>query len=48
MIRDIELRFVEQGGSRVLQWRKLIKQGPGNNWAWEWTEWADVPLEARH
>jgi hypothetical protein len=50
MIKDVAMRFIERvppGGKmvRVLQWRKLVKVGPGNNWRWEWSDWSDVPLE---
>jgi hypothetical protein len=51
--RDVELRFVERPVEiefgavrqvRFLQWRKLVRNGPENNWAWGWTDWTDVPM----
>ena len=53
-LKDIEHRFVERieeyGGFgavrhlRVLQIRKLMRQGPSNSWTWQWTAWTDVPV----
>jgi hypothetical protein len=30
---------------KILQWRKLVRNGPENNWAWSWELWSDVPME---